>query len=74
MQILEMLYQGDDMSMVVVLPKEVDGITRLEDNLSLTKLNNWTSNLDGKREVKITFPKFKVTSSFSSMNTFRPWA
>jgi serpin B len=58
LQILELPYQGNDLSMVVLLPREIDGIRSLENELSTDTLNMWLNNLH-KQEVEIYLPKFK---------------
>jgi serpin B len=60
MQILELPYIGGDLSMVVLLPDEIDGLTRLEDRLTTETLNRWTTGLQ-PIEVKLFLPKFKMT-------------
>jgi serpin B len=63
-QALEMPYQGKDLSMVVLLPKKVDGLAGLEDKLTKENLTNWLARL-GKREVRVALPRFKMTKEFS---------
>jgi serpin B len=63
-QALEMPYAGKDLSMVVLLPKKVDGLADLEKDLSADKLAGWVGKL-GKREVIVTLPKFKTTQQMS---------
>jgi serpin B len=62
-QILELPYAGKKLSMVVLLPKEVDGLSDLEKKLSVDTLKTWTSRLNVPT-VDIVLPKFKTTSSF----------
>ncbi len=63
-QVLRMAYKAGDLSMVVLLPREVDGLAELQKQLTAAKLDKW---LDGIKpaEVKVTLPKFKFTSRFS---------
>lgn len=63
LQILEMPYADNDLSIIVLLPKEVHGLVQLESALGIKNLNSWMGRL---REVEIfvTLPKFKVTSQF----------
>jgi len=63
LQILELPYVDEALSMVVLLPKAVDGIERLEAALNSENLAGWLDGL-GKQEVKVTIPKFKMTSKF----------
>lgn len=63
LQVLEMPYVNDDLSMVVLLPKQADGVKNLEKQLNADNLKGWTSGLR-KREVQVYFPRFKMTSQF----------
>jgi len=62
-QILEMPYEGDNLSMVILLPKEKKGIRGLESLLNAENLKNWLSTLR-EREIILSLPKFKMTSEF----------
>lgn len=62
-QILELPYQGGDLSMLVFLPKEKQGLPDLEQNLTPDNLKRWTTNLK-KRKMRVFLPKFKMTSEF----------
>ena len=63
LQALEMPYDGKDLSMVVLLPKKVDGLADLEKSLTRESLQTWVSGLH-QSEVDVTLPKFKMTSEF----------
>ena len=56
-QALELPYRGEDLSMVVVLPKQVDGLTALERSLTPDALAEWTQSL-ASSEVDVYLPKF----------------
>ena len=62
-QVLELPYVGRDLSMIVLLPKEVDGLADLEKSLSVETLSTWTSGLR-EQTVEVLLPKFKMTSGF----------
>lgn len=62
-QILELPYKGEDLSMIVLLPKEVDGLVRFEQSLTTENLSRWLKMLRS-REVIVHLPKFKLTSRF----------
>jgi serpin B len=68
LQALEMPYAGDHLSMVVLLPRTIDGLKGLEDMLSAEEL---TARLDGtgKREVRVCMPKFTMTAQFELAKT-----
>lgn len=66
-QCLELPYQGEEVSMLIILPKEKDGLVRIEDGLSSDALTDWTGTLR-KEEVEVHLPRFKVESHFDSMS------
>jgi len=61
--ILELPYEGDDLSMLVLLPKAAGGLTALEKGLSPEWLAKWAKPLR-KQEVQVYLPKFTMTSEF----------
>lgn len=63
LQILEMPYVGKGLSMVVLLPRKVDGMRELEGDLTPEKLKEWRSVLR-RKEVVVFLPRFKMTSMF----------
>jgi serpin B len=67
-QILELPYVGDDLAMIVLLPRKIDGLAQLEADLSVENLNMWIDHLR-KKEVSVFLPKFKMTSQFRLSET-----
>jgi serpin B len=63
LQGLAMPYVGNGLSMIVLLPKKIDGIKDLEEQLTADNISTWLGHLR-KREVRVSFPKFKMTSEF----------
>ncbi len=63
LQILQMPYAGDEVSMLVLLPKNVDGLADLQSALTEESLEKWITSIR-KKEVLVFLPKFKVTSQF----------
>ena len=57
LQILEMYYEGREISMVILLPKD-SNLERLEKGLTTEKLKDWRNALSYK-EAEVFFPKFK---------------
>ncbi|XP_024844989.1 serpin B3 [Bos taurus] len=71
-KILEIPYKGEELSMMVLLPNEVDGLQELEDQLTAEKLIAWTSPQNmGKREVDLYLPRFKVEESYDLVPTLK---
>lgn len=62
-QLLEMPYKGNELSMVVLLPKEVEGIKGMESTLRQQELTNWISQARSE-EVNVFLPRFKITAKF----------
>ena len=68
LQILEMPYIGNKLSMVVFLPKKPDGLKEMEGLITATSIKEWMSGLS-MQDVHVDFPKFKMTSEFLLGNT-----
>ncbi len=62
-QVLELSYKGDTLSMILALPKDED-LLALEEKLSLEMLSDWREGLL-KRELNIFLPKFKLDTKYS---------
>ena len=62
-QVLDLPYSGEDLSMLVVLPKKVDGLAELEKSLTVDKLKTWTSRLHWSK-IHVFLPKFKMACQF----------
>ena len=60
---LELPYVNDELSMIILLPRKVDGLRGLEEKLVLEKFSGWLSELS-KRKVIVSIPKFRLTSQF----------
>ena len=70
LQVLELPYEGRDLSMLILLPRQTAGLAALEQSLTLDNLRTWTSRLR-KREVRVFLPKFKLTSQFNLAETLQ---
>ncbi|HTV40706.1 MAG TPA: serpin family protein [Candidatus Sulfotelmatobacter sp.] len=68
LQVLEMPYAGGQISMVVLLPRDVDGLTNLEAHLTPANLKSWMSPL-GRQKVHVFFPRFTFRSQFLLADT-----
>lgn len=62
-EVLELPYAGGEASMVILLPKNRDGLPALEKGLTPEKFNQLTSRLIS-RPVEVWLPKFKLEQSF----------
>ncbi len=62
LQILELPYEGNDLSMLIFLPKE-DDLKAIEESLNFEKLSEW-ENLLRNEEVNVYLPKFKFETKY----------
>jgi serpin B len=62
LQILEMPYKGEELSMLVLLTKD-DNLQNLEASLSIDELYKWRSGL-AERRVEVFFPKFTFKNKY----------
>jgi serpin B len=63
-QVLELPYVNNELSMIILLPKKLDGLPELEGTVTIDNLSKWLNELR-KREVIVFVPKFRMTSQFS---------
>jgi len=63
LQVLQLPYKGEELSMIILLPVKVDGLAGVEKSLTFEKLNEWTKGLR-TQEVVVYMPKFKMTTKF----------
>lgn len=61
-KLIDLPYKGGEVSMVVVLPDERDGLLRVEHNLSAPQLADWLEDLDRSepRDTVLTLPKMSL--------------
>jgi len=62
LQILELPYSGEDISMLVLLPEKNKGLAGLEADLTAEKLSLWTDSLKPQK-VRVFLPKFTMSST-----------
>jgi len=66
-QILEMLYEDEDLSMVFILPED---IRSTEENLTVEKLSEWKDAM-AKQEVDALIPRFKLETRYCMVETLK---
>jgi serpin B len=66
-QALELPYKGNEVSMLVILPRNIEGIKEIENSLSADKLNQLSSRMKAI-EVEVYLPRFKMTWGTFSLN------
>lgn len=66
LQILEMPYLGNDISMLIILPKG-NSLNELENAINTTNLDNWKRDMNSE-EVRVSLPKFKFETKYFMAN------
>ncbi len=69
MEALELPYAGGDLSMVLLLTRQEDGLADLEKALTHRNLETWLGKLHKVEELEVGIPKFKMTSRFELKDT-----
>ena len=68
LQILELPYGDETLSMIVLLPDAIDGLADLETQLMPETVDQWMDRLKTE-EVKVYLPKFEMSSQFDLSGT-----
>ena len=65
-QVLELPYQGKDLSMLIFLPHDINGLAKLEESLTHEKLQKAFKSVSQSQpqEVQVSLPRFKLTQQF----------
>lgn len=71
-QAVSLPYKGNSLSMVVLLPNEVDGLASLEKQLTDQRMAEWLAELDRgtPRKVYLFLPKFKLETGYDLVGPF----
>nr|BAB23335.1 unnamed protein product [Mus musculus] len=76
-KVLEMPYQGGELSMVILLPKDIEdestGLKKIEKQITLEKLLEWTKLENLKFiDVHVKLPRFKIEKSYTLNSNLGP--
>ncbi|KAM4841437.1 serpin B11 isoform 1-T1 [Thomomys bottae] len=65
MQVLELPYTNNRLSMVILLPVGTENLDQIEKQLNGRTFRQWTSSSNmGEREVEVHIPRFKLTNKY----------
>lgn len=70
-QVVSLPYRDARLSMVIILPKERDGLPALDDRFTLDRLDGWLSKLKSDRPVQLHLPKIKLQSQLKLADVLR---
>ncbi len=68
-QELELPYKGNELAMIVLLPKQKDGLPALEEQFTAANARLWIGRLAPAEKVIVTFPRFTMTQQFELSST-----
>jgi len=66
-QVIELPYKGEDLSMMVILPKKAENLAEIEKQFNAKKLEKWNTSLR-KQKTRLYLPKFKITWGTVTLN------
>ena len=69
-QVISLPYRQNTLSMVICLPRQRDGLRRLESRLTPEQLNAWLDRLRD-RPVRLSLPKFRLQSQLQLATALR---
>lgn len=59
-QLLELPYTGDDLSMLLVLPRDRGGVAAIEQHLDAAMVTRWSERLGERHDLDIQLPRFRI--------------
>jgi len=68
--VLELPYAADELSMLIVLPDAVDGLSKVENEFTAAKLDDWRERTKPRRVV-LSLPRFAIESSLLLSDVLR---
>jgi serpin B len=68
LKVLELPYAGDRLSMVIVLPDDIDGLAAVEESLSSERLDAWLGSLRPQL-VHVSLPRFRFAARLDLTGT-----
>jgi serpin B len=70
-QVLEIPYKSNELSLIVLLPKERSGLSGLENSMTASNMQQWLKQVAPVPKVIVTIPKFKSTQEFELSSALR---
>jgi serpin B len=70
LQVLELPYVGEELSMTIGLPRATEGLHNLERGLTAEGLKWWSKNLR-RRDIEVSLPRFKMEYAKDLVDTLK---
>ncbi|XP_032456305.1 antichymotrypsin-2 isoform X1 [Nasonia vitripennis] len=61
-EVVALPYENEDLALVIIVPKEIDGLKQVEDNLEKIQIDEHDLKRY-KREINLALPKFKIETT-----------
>ena len=68
--VIELPYAAEELSMLIVLPDALDGLGRIESELTAPKLDDWRARTKPRR-VALSLPRFEIEGSLQLSDVLR---
>ena len=62
------IFQGEDISMLILLPYEMDGIHQLDEQVNTIDFASLSWNLESDDDVEVQLPRFKMEEKIDLKN------
>ena len=62
-RIVELPYEGEKVSMLVLLPEDIDGLDSLEESITIDNLKKWTGEFQ-EMKTRVYLPKFQIETTY----------
>uniref|UniRef100_H3AUJ8 Serpin family I member 2 n=1 Tax=Latimeria chalumnae TaxID=7897 RepID=H3AUJ8_LATCH len=69
-QVLELPYEQDKASLILVLPKDIGGLEEVENKVTVQLLKDWLINLS-EEDVELSLPRFKMEQKLDLKETLQ---
>ncbi len=66
-QLLELPYAGEELAMLVVLPRDREGLAAVERDLDASRVHEWAAALETRHDLEIALPRFRVETPSLSL-------
>ncbi|RXM28753.1 WD repeat-containing protein 49 [Acipenser ruthenus] len=70
LRVLELLYSGDEASLIVILPAKCNDIEYIEKLITAEQIHTWLSEMT-EEEVEINLPRFKIEQKINLKKSLR---
>jgi serpin B len=67
-QLLQLGYAGDELSMLIVVPNDAQGLTAVEDRLDAALVDRWAGQVRAAHDLEVSLPRFRIETPAMSLS------